>query len=257
MSPAIRLRRTEPELVPPGFRAKNRYTQTRADSLAEPGRKYRADVRLSVTVMAHEKRALWVPDLQSQLGPDCTITWDQINNRHDTGIRAIMSYDPDATHHLVVQDDAIVAENIVDILLDALRFVPDKSPVGLYYGSKGTVRSTHASAWHLAETNSAAWLARKGPIWGPGIVYPVSTIPGLHEFYVGSQVENYDRRVMRFYQSIGADCFYSVPSLVDHRTDGNPSLIGHDRGVRAARRFIGPRAGVEVDWSGPVVRSRQ
>lgn len=253
MSPALRSRRTEPGLALPASRARNRYTQT--GPRAEPGEKYRSGVRLSVTVMAHERRALWVPDLQSQLGPDCTITWDEINDRHDTGIRAIMAYDPDATHHLVVQDDAVVAENMVNILLDALRFVPDESPVGLYYGGKGKGQSAHVSAWRAAETAGASWLARKGPIWGPGIVYPVSTIPALHEFYVGSLVENYDRRVMRFYQSIGADCFYSVPSLVDHRTDGNPSLVGHDRGVRAARKFVGPRAALELDWSGPVVRS--
>jgi hypothetical protein len=216
----------------------------------------RAEVSLSVSVMAHSKRAAWVPELVERVG-GANVVWDQKNDRHDTGLRAILDYDPKATHHLVIQDDAVVPDDFREGLVRALRYADPESPVGLYYGGKGSSNSAHVKAWLDAESRGASWLVRKGPIWGPGIVYPVSSIPDLNRFYKESSVQNYDRRVMRFYQSRGKLCWYSMPSLVDHRLEGNPSLVGHDsRGERRARSFIGPRSALDVDWSGPVVVSR-
>jgi hypothetical protein len=208
---------------------------------------------VSYTIMAHPKRKEWAEELSEKLS--CEITWDEKNDRHDTGFRSILAYNPDATHHCVIQDDSVVHDTFTSIVDEMIKYVPDNAPVGLYYGGKGSSNSAHVRAHKEAEANGACFLVRKGPIWGPGIIYPVSTIPFLKQFYKNSAVENYDRRVMRFYQKIGQDCWYTVPSLVQHRVENNPSLCGHDRGLRQARLFVGPQDGLEVDWSGPIVKA--
>jgi hypothetical protein len=209
---------------------------------------------VSFTVMAHPKRAVWAEALAERIGHGCTVTWDQKNDRHDTGIRAIRAYGP-GTHHCVVQDDALVPDDFALSVVEACRWVPEGHPIGLYHG--GSERSAHGRVWAEALARGAVWLARKGPIWGPGIVYPSETIQALTSWYEVSHVQNYDRRVMKFYQQMGRDCWYTVPSLVEHRQEDNPSLCGHDTGVRRAAAFIGPRSAVEVDWSGLALRSRQ
>jgi hypothetical protein len=202
--------------------------------------------------MAHQKRARWAEELAEQLG--CDITWDQKSDRHDTGLRAINAYKQGVTHHCVVQDDAILADNFKENIEELIKYTPKEAPIGLYYGAKGNQRSAHVQAHEQAMKHNASWLIRKGPIWGPGIIYPVKTIHRLNEFYKNSPVQNYDRRVMHFYQSINQKCWYTIPSLVDHRTEDNPSLCGHNKEGRQARVF-GPQSDPSMRWNGISVRS--
>jgi hypothetical protein len=210
--------------------------------------------RVSFTVMAHPKRKEWAEDIARDIG--CDITWDEKNDRHDTGLRAIKACDLSADWHVVIQDDVILCEDFVSTLTEACKFANPLSPIGLYYGGSGGVRSAHVSPHLRAMEVGANWIIRKGPVWGPGIVYPVSTIPNLVKHFESSAVENYDRRVMRYYQSIEQDCWYTVPSLVDHRQEDNPSLCGHDRPNRTARLFAGPQTPSVLRWNGPAIRSR-
>lgn len=207
---------------------------------------------VSFTVMAHEKRKEWAEQIATEIG--CDITWDRRNDRHDTGLRAIKAYDPDATHHVVVQDDVRLCDNFTKVVANAISYADPFAPIGLYYGGGSSKMSRHVAAAAEAEKHNASWIVRKGPIWGPAIVYPVATIPDLMKYFKASIVENYDRRVMNYYHSMGQACWYSYPSLVDHRQGDSPSLCGHDRGNRVARRFITPQEALEMDWSGPVVK---
>jgi hypothetical protein len=209
--------------------------------------------RISVVVMAHPKRKKWAEELAAEI--PATIVWDEINDRHDTGARAIKAYEPDSDWHIVVQDDVHLCENFLQTAKEALRYVPTDSPVGFYYGAKGKTSSSHSRAALEADSRNASWIVRRGPVWGPAIAYPTSTIPRLVFFFQHSAVQNYDRRVMRYYQSIDKNCWYTYPSLVDHRQEGNPSLCGHDKGNRVARNFLGPQESLEVDWSGPAIKA--
>ena len=224
-----------------------RKPEVRFDLEAHSGRS------VSYTIMAHEKRRTWAEKLAEQLS--CDITWDQKNDRHDTGMRAIKNYG-NATHHCVIQDDALLADDFKFHVEQLVQYVDDGCPVGLYYGAKGAQNSAHVQAHNEAMSFDARFLIRKGPIWGPGIIYPVSSIPKLEKFYNSSVVQNYDRRVMRFYESIGKPCWYTIPSLVEHRVDDNPSLCGHNKPNRQARLFHGPQSDLELRWKGPAVRSR-
>jgi hypothetical protein len=248
----MRYRQTSDSFQPPDYR--NSKYRERAAEVVESVPIATENPVLSFTVMAHPKRKEWAEELAAQI--PATITWDQKNDRHDTGYRAIKAHDVNATHHVVVQDDVILAGNFAESVTEACKYADSKSPIGLYYGGKGKSSSAHARAAIEAEEHSASWIVRKGPIWGPAIVYPVATIPNLLEYFKVSIVENYDRRVMRYYQSLNRMCWYTFPSLVEHRQEGNPSLCGHDKGNRVAKRFAGPQGALEVDWSGPVLKAK-
>lgn len=209
--------------------------------------------RVSFTVMAHPKRKQWAEELAVQI--PATITWDEKNDRHDTGLRAIQAYNPDATHHVVVQDDVHLCDNFAETVTEAIKYAHPFAPIGLYYGGKGKSSSAHRRAASEAVKYGASWVVRKGPIWGPAIVYPVATIPDLVKYFKSSVVENYDRRVMYYYQTVNQPCWYTFPSLVEHRQENNPSLCGHDRGNRVAFKFLGPQEALEVDWSGTLVKA--
>jgi len=248
----MRYRQVYDGLLPPVHNA-SRYRERAAEFVASVPIATESPI-VSFTVMAHPKRGEWAEELAKQI--PATITWEEKNDRHDTGYKAISSYNPDATHHCVVQDDVILAKNFAASVREACKYADPKSPIGLYYGSKGKTSSQHAVAAEKAKKHNASWIVRKGPIWGPAIVYPVFTISSLLKYFESSIVENYDRRVMRYYESVDQMCWYTYPSLVDHRQEGNPSLCGHDRGERAARCFVGPQNPLEVDWSGPVLKAK-
>jgi len=244
----VKYRQTKP--VPPRPRRQRDRGQAYQ---VDKAKSRRADVSFSIVIMAHSKRASWAVDLGRRL--DCEIIWDKYNDRHETGLRAIKAHDVNADYHCVIQDDVEVAQDFLKGLGKALKYPEDDCPVGLYYGGKGAVASAHSQAISFARGKGASWLVRKGPVWGPGIVYPVSTLDGLSKYFSHSAVENYDRRVMMYYQSIEKDCWYTVPSLVEHRQDGNPSLCGHDRPNRQASFFCGPQSALDVDWSSFVVKA--
>jgi len=210
-------------------------------------------VRLSAAVMAHPDRADLVADLLTRLDREVPVVWDQINDRHDTGIRALQAFDPEATHHLVIQDDALPCRDLLATIERALAFVPEGHPVSFYTGRVRPFRQKIERMVRVA--GSASWLRFPGPYWGPAIVVPTASIPGLVDWWYsprGSGVKNYDRRIARFFQRDGIDCFYSWPSLVDHR--GDTSLVtGHTTGRHAHRSLPEHRSGFEVDWSGPVL----
>jgi hypothetical protein len=213
---------------------------------------------LSIAIMAHKKREKWVPKLAEQLGPDCKIVWDTKNDRHHTGGNALAAYDPDATHHMVIQDDAILAKDIVPGVINALKHVPASNPVGLYVGRARPRTDEVRSLMTRATETNASFMVHKGPWWGVGIVLPTKSIRDLINHYDAmSAVPNYDRRIARYFESKGLYCYYTVPSLVDHRIEDNPSLVaGRGSDGRYAYNFAGPRSALDVDWSGPIVRGK-
>lgn len=207
---------------------------------------------LSVAVMAHPKRSEMVADLVATLGP-VPVVWDELNDRHDTGVRAVEAYDPAATHHLVIQDDAVPSVDLLAGIERALTHVPDGRPASFYLGRVRPFAGAVNRAVESAPPD-LSWLVMDGVYWGPAIVYPTECIPDLSRWYRGAaarKVPNYDRRVSRWFEQQHRECWYSWPSLVDHR--GDSSLVGGHRAVRRCHRFCEGSA-LDVDWSGSVVR---
>lgn len=208
---------------------------------------------ISVAVMAHPSRAHWVPGLLDSLDADAQVVWDQgWNDRHVTGLHALRAYDPEASHHLVVQDDAIVCRDLVAGVARAVE-TSGEHPLALYLGGSGPYQSLVKGR---LEAVSGPWLAMEGPWWGVAVVVPTAHIDELTAFYETSDIENYDRRMARWYRTQGIDCWYTVPCLVDHRVEDNPSLTGRTGRQRRAVQFVGRDASaLDLDYSQPPARA--
>lgn len=213
----------------------------------------------SVVVMAHEARRQWVdgylrPQLDLEPGQ---VVWDQFNDRHETGLRCLKAFDPGEPWHVIVQDDVLVCRDLIKGVHRALARV-DEQPVGLF---TGRARNPHGERFvrsvRLARSRGHAWLQVPGQIWGQVICLPTSQIPDLVRSYEASDLENYDRRIGRFYRREKIATLHTVPSLVDHRDgDENPSLVPErgNRG-RTAAYFIGAtRSALGVNWDTGVTR---
>ena len=212
-------------------------------------------MRLSVAIMAHPTRRRFVGELADRL-PEAVVVWDRENDRWETGSRSLLSFDSAADAHLVIQDDSLPCRDLVAGAMAAFKATDGERPIALYTGRVRPHRETVTPAVKRALRIGSPWLEMPGPWWGPGLVIPSAHIPELVEW--GDRhpkIRNYDRRIEAFYQEQGIDCWYTVPSLVEHRpVEENPSLVKGRTGNRQAHSFIGERSPLNIDWTLPPVR---
>lgn len=212
---------------------------------------------MSVVVMAHPKRRRWFPYLTKKLDDPRFVIDEGWNNRHRTGRLALEAYDPAASHHLVVQDDTLICQDFLPAVEHIAALVGD-TPVSFY---AGRVRRNHPSwpvrqAVNKAAKNGTSWVAADGPRWGPAIMLPVPWLDDLTAWYRGKRIRNYDRRIFVYNRKRRQGvCWYTAPSLVDHRTvkeHRNVSLAARGRRGpnRRAERFIGEDvSALSIDWT--------
>lgn len=214
--------------------------------------------RLSVAIMAHPARQGLVAELVDRLDTTPHVVWDQHGIEWDTGRRALLAHDPAATHHLVLQDDAVVCRDVVAGTARALEHAPADVALSLYFGRHAPYPHQTAALADRADAAGASWLAigghDRGLHWGVAVVVPTAEIDELVAWGDRGRPDNYDRMISRWLAVRRRATWYPWPSLVDHG-DG-PSLIpGHGlRPGRVAHRFIGTdRSALALAWDGPVV----
>jgi hypothetical protein len=210
---------------------------------------------VSVAVMAHPRRAHLVADLCRRLDYPAPVIFDERDDRWDTGSRALLAYDPSATHHVVVQDDAVVCRDLTAGVAELVAHVPAGRPIGLYFGRGRPGEAQHAALYRRAVRAGHRWIAMtRGPMWGVALVVPTDQCRPLVEHGNRNRSISYDGRVASWYRKHGIECWYPIPSLVDHRNDPEvPSLIGGQKG-RAAHEHLGDRSPLDVDWATGVTR---
>ena len=206
-------------------------------------------MKLSVAVMAHPKREAFIPSLLERLPPLTTVVWDTDDNRWSTGRASMLAHDPSADYHVVIQDDAIVCRDLIEGLTGALAFVPQGHPVGLYVGRQRPMRSRIEKVIQATEASGDSWVVYPGPLWGVGLAVPVPAIGDMLAVCDRMGVKNYDTRLYRYFNQRNLPCYYTHPSLVEHRE--SPSLVpGRMAPGRVAHRFIGADASaLDIDWS--------
>ena len=190
---------------------------------------------VSVVIMAHPKRRAWAEGLAEIMG--CPVVWDEGKGMWDTGRRALLAgVAAGGTHHLVLQDDTIPSDGLAG-LLETLR---RPGPTSLYAGA--SQHTTPAVAACVAR--GVPWFRYAGLVWGPAVMQPVEHLEPLvaHGDIISSR--SYDQRLTAYWRRRKVACWYTVPSLVEHRHGGNPSLKGGPDG----RRAITFGSGVGVDW---------
>lgn len=211
---------------------------------------------ISVAVMAHRRRRIWAQDLSRRL--DAEVVWDRYDDRVETGLRSLQAYDRQASHHLVVQDDAVVCRDLVEGLELAVK-VSEGRIVGLFW-----VRlppDTHmAQIAQTADLAGCSWLACDTIGGGVAVVYPTAVLPDLIGLYQRGGYPTYDVRILRCARRLGIEMWHTRPCLVDHRPLGeNPSLHHKaERVPRVADRFIGEdRSALDIDWTRGVFPARR
>jgi len=223
-------------------------------------------IDISTVIMAHPKREAFIPGLVDRLAhrriPHYTnkveVIWDQHNDRIETGLRCLEAYDPQKSHHLIIQDDAIPCADLIVGLKWALKYIPPDSPMCLYVGKIRPMNSV-VIRYVRQTSDSTSWLVMNRINWGVGIVLPTNHIPGIianytglyHNKYVGH--ENYDRRVSLYFEEVSHQkVWYPWPNLVDHRD--TPSLIEGRSGKRHAYNFIGESmSALDANFEGGVI----
>jgi hypothetical protein len=207
---------------------------------------------ISTAIMAHPSRRALVARKRPLL-PDAPIVWDEGEGEWATGRRALLSYDPRAEYHAVIQDDAILPARF----MEALELVVSHAhghPVGLYLGRCRPAGRLMVKVIRAAHEAGATWVEMAGgPWWGVGMALPTPTIPGMVAAADLFTHPLYDARIKVAYKRAGVWARYPVPSLLDHDPE-LPSLLDAQGGDRRAHDFIGSRDPRSFDWSGPVVR---
>lgn len=212
--------------------------------------------RMSAAIMAHPKRERFVEILSDSLDRTAPVVWDQHNDRWDTGRRSMLEHDPLASHHLVLQDDAIVCQDLLAGIELALNHVPEPeyTPLALYIGRNKPFKYSMNQVTTKAEREHAAWVRMTQIHWGVGIVMPINLIGKMIDWCdEHPELENYDRRISRWVGTQKLNVYYPWPSLVDHRV--SPSLVeGRQSKGRYAYRFVGiNQSALSHNWGGPVI----
>lgn len=212
---------------------------------------------ISAAIMAHPSREHFVAELAEQL-PEAEIVWDRHNDRWETGARSLRAFDPAAEHHLVLQDDGVPCADLLTAAERAAKAAGER-PVALYTGRVRPHQRTINPAVRQARTEGRPWIAAPGPYWGVGLVIPTAHIEELTWWGDNhAEISNYDRRIAAWYAEQEIDCWYTVPSLVNHRPVAeNPSLVKGRTGNRTAHWFINGGDPLAIDWSGEPVPVRR
>lgn len=193
-------------------------------------------IKLSVAIMAHPAREAAVTRLVERLGGGVPVVWDEKRCRIDTGIRSLLAHDPGSTHHLVLQDDAVVPNDLIAGVMRLLEHPGTRRdvPFCLYAGNVGKFVYKFEQAFRK---RTYSWMTMDGLNWGVAVILPTLDIEPLVNFMLTRGEPNYDLRMSRYYESRRVKVWYPVPSLVDH--DAGPSLICGHGDNRKAWRFIG------------------
>lgn len=206
---------------------------------------------LSVAVMAHQRRKRLVDKLVVRLDAKPRVVWDQMNSVWDTGRRALLAYNPDATHHLVLQDDARIRRHLVAAVTRLLEHVPDDVPVSLYMGRwrHRPNRFPMSTVTDAAREHGASFAVFGGPWWGPAIILPTHQIEAVVEYGDRNPKRhaNYDIRIAQYYATQNIPCWYSMPSIVGHQA--GQSLVGR-RGTRRHAQWFHDGPYDQLTWDG-------
>jgi len=210
---------------------------------------------ISAAIMAHRKRTAMAERLSRRL--TVPIVWDRKNDVWETGRRALLAYNPDASHHLVLQDDAIAARGLLAECETLLAHVPDDAPVSLYMGRWRHRPNSFAMQpiTDAAKETGASFAVFGGPWWGVGIILPTAHIETVVEYGDANpkREPNYDLRIAQYYATQRIDCWYTLPSIVEHRV--GESLTGR-KGMRRHAQWSNSGKPLGLNWSGGAIRPK-
>ncbi|MFF0824240.1 hypothetical protein ACFYUR_28025 [Micromonospora haikouensis] len=195
---------------------------------------------MSVAVMTHPSRRHLAEDLARRLAPyPVEIVLDPEPDGPPRTLRtasaAWAAVGPGCTHHLVLQDDAVVFPGFLEHAFRAVQARPDGA-VALHsdWGSR------NGAAVRMAALLGARWV-RAVCDYVPTIALalPATAAKGLVDYLAGQDPDEADDvAVAHFAREVGLPVHLTVPNLAAHHDV--PSVVGNnDRGRREASCYVG------------------
>jgi len=199
-------------------------------------------VRLSAAIMAHPSRlgaAARLRETLADLAPEVIVDPDPDGppSPARTAVRAWAAAAPDATHHLVLQDDARPAAGFAAAVRAAVAARPDDA---LCLFTEWASLTSYAV--RLAAARGEGW-ARVCDPYTPtvALVLPARAARAVAD--ATPSVPQDDVLVTEVRHGLGLDAWAVVPNLVEH--DTGPSLAGNGRqGLRRSACFVAAPAAV-------------
>jgi hypothetical protein len=203
-------------------------------------------------------RRVMVDRLVSALGGIAEINrlvtrWDIVSDDNRDGVwptarRAwLNSRKSNATHHIVIQDDAMPCRSFIKAVLETTDLLPNK-PISYFDMSNVTQK---------ALDDGKHWAVRRSLSTALAVVMPVDiALQGLSWIAdnVRPDAKHDDDRWSLYFLTAGIEVWYTAPSLVEHEDRGR-SLLGNPRLLpkgkrRVAGALIGPSEDPRaIDWT--------
>lgn len=200
---------------------------------------------LSIVIMAVPEREVLVDALLQRL-PRAQVVWDGPKGQREgiwpTARKGWELPMGDATHRLLLQDDAVLCPGFLEAMHEALEAVPDKaiSPFVTGRGLRTAMRSGYR------------WATVTGLCWGVAHCLPAEQVAGFleatldHFFWPPAlDPDDDDGRLRKWHLSRGEAVWCPLPSLVGHgqgETQQNGGLGGT---MQAIALNAGPPFGLE------------
>ena len=209
------------------------------------------DVVLSVCILAVHERRQRATGLMEQVGAppeNIAVVFDE--HRHGPWVAGQQAWErrlPNATHHLVLEDDAVLCTDLYEGTKAMLRAVPD-TPVMLY----ATTPPGADAAYREAVSTGRHWVRTHG-FWTVAPVLPVELIDPIFDWARSHTrrewEDSYDKRLSVAVQVLGIKSMVAVPSPVSHDWS-IPSIRGHDhmRDSWPPIPSLGAASALEIDW---------
>ena len=211
-----------------------------------------SDARASVVVSLAVMHAAFDPRRKSMLTellPRLAGDWGSVSviEDHDrvgpwpTARRAWLSAAPDATHHVVVQDDVLPCERFFEHMRAALAAAPD-SMVCAYSNNRLA---------QAPEVATSSWVYIPDNAWGQCLAMPSSRARHYVEWcdqVVPASYPHDDGRFHLYACSQGLPVLCTQPSLVDH-LGADSSTLGHRGRFPQRARVFEAQISPTKDWS--------
>ncbi len=195
-------------------------------------------MNLAVRVQHHPSRAHLLDDLLPRLAGLAPVVIPDPGGRRSTWRThrlCLESTPDDATHLLVVQDDAWPCVYFAERVHAAIREKPDRI-IALFVSGIGPI----ARRVNLARKERAPWMEMPSMTYVPlvAVVYPAEVARAIPEFADAKKItvgRADDAVVGQFCRAHRLTACAPLPSLVEHR-DEVPSVMGMPSGRGAAHR---------------------
>ena len=215
------------------------------------------DVRLSFSIMhlpTNPQRRALVQNMIAKMGgpkqieEDC-VGWEIVEDYGKfgpqvTSRRAWLSAyrHSRSTHHLVLQDDAVLCKDFLLGVASAIEYNP-RAAISLYANRRNV---------ETAKEMGISWASFRDGLWGVAVVIPtdwISTYMAWAKANIPPVYPHDDRRLGLWLWEHDLPALGTVPSLVEHG-GWNSSTLGHSQAHSRARWFIGEDvSALSVDWS--------